>query len=207
MTQSACSFELDGVCKVLHQMSGDTEKMAVKTFEGFLRHNQKLLEEAESMGAELDQKAKQLTQMVLSAKQESKTLNSATIVEVSNELQKVKYSLDKIIGSVRTKIDEGVLFSDKAVIELKDFFTAGLDGLRQVQDLILTKNQVLVNYLIQKVEAYEEIGRKYAEEHQDRLIKGVCLPKSSLMYLIILDSLKDILWYLRSAAQAFSEKE
>ena len=207
MTKSACGHEFDSVCKVLDQLSKDTEKMAAKTFEGLLRHNHKMLQEAEKMGIVVEQGAKQLTQEVVSAREESKTIDPTVVVAVSNEMQKIKYSLDKIIGSVHTKVDEGVLFSDKAVVELKDFFSVVLDGLRQVHDLILTGNNVIVDYVVQRVEVYEEIGNKYAEEHQDRLIKGICLPKSSLIYLIILDSLKDILWYIRAIALAFKDKE
>lgn len=205
MPKSICPIELDGVCKALDQLSSDTEEMAAKIFEGLLKHNHKILDSADKIGSKIELEAKQLTQMVVSAKEESKILDSTTIVQVSNELQKIKYSLDKIVDNVHSKINDGVLFSDKAVLELKDFFNAVVDGIRQVHDLILTKNSVIIDYIVQKVETYEEVGRKYAEEHQERLIKGICLPKSSLIYLIILDSLKDILWYIKSIAVAFKE--
>ncbi len=207
MTKPKCSLKLDEVCKVLIEVAGETEKMAAKVFEGFLRHNRKILQESETIGAQIEQDVKRLTQMVVAAREESKLLDSSTVLEVANGLQKIKYSLDKITGHVRAKIEEGVLFSDKAVLELKDFFTAVMDGLGQIGDLVLTGNRVLSDYLLQKVEKYEETGRQYAEEHQDRLIKGICLPKSSLIYLIILDSLKDVLRYLKSIALAFGEKK
>ncbi|MHB9095621.1 MAG: hypothetical protein ACYC21_13210 [Eubacteriales bacterium] len=207
MVKSICSHDFDDICRALDQLSHDTEKMAGKAFEGLLKHNRKTLEEADRLGEKVEQESKQLTQMVISAKEEPKLLSSTTIVEVSNELQKIRYSVDKMIGSIRSKIDEGVLFSDKAVSELKDIFATVLDGLRNIHDLILTKNPVLVNHIVQKSELYDEVARKYAEEHQDRLIKGICLPKSSLIYLLILESLKDILWYINSIALAFKEKD
>ncbi len=207
MTKAICSHQLDDICKVLDQLSHDAEKMAAKAFEGLVKHNRKALEEAEKIGAGIESEAKQLTQTVLSAKEESKLLHSTTIVEVANELQKIRYSVDKMTGSIRNKIDEGVLFSDKAVVELKDFFNAVLEGLRNIHDLILTRNPVLIKHIIQQVEEFESTARKYAEEHEERLIKGICLPKSSLIYLLILDSLKDILWYIRGVAIAFRELE
>ena len=206
MAKSICSHEFDDVCKALDQLSHNTEKMATKAFEGLLKHNRKMLDEAQAIGERVEQESRQLTQMVLASKDESKFLDSATIVEVSSELQKIRYSIDKMVSSIRTKVDEGVLFSDKAILELKDIFAIAIDGLRNVHDLILTKNLVIVNHVVLEVETYDEVAGKYAEEHQDRLIKGICLPKSSLIYLLILESLKDILWYIRTIAIAFKEQ-
>ncbi len=198
--------EFGDICKILDQISHNAEDMAVKAFDGLMRHSRKSLDEAEKIGASIETGAKQLTQLALSAKDMEESLDSSTIVEVCSELKKIKYSLDKIIGSIRTKADEGVLFSDKAMLELKDFFSTAIDGLKHVHDLILTQNPVLISHIIQRAENYEEVARKYAEEHQDRLIRGICLPKSSLVYLLILDSLKDIIWYIKTIALAFKEE-
>lgn len=206
MAKSICSHEFDDVCKALDQLSHDAEKMAAKAFEGLFKHNRKTLNESTAIGSRIEQTTKQLTQMVVAEKESSKTIDSTTIVEVSNEFQKIKYSFDKLAGSILTKIDEGVLFSDKAVIELKDIFDCVIDELQNAHDLILTKNPVLINYIVEKAEVYDEVTMKYAEEHQDRLIKGICLPKSSLIYLLILESLKDILWYIKGIALVFKKE-
>jgi Na+/phosphate symporter len=209
MTNKICGHEnkCNDVCEILDKVSHDMEMMTSKVFDGLLKHNRKSLKEAEEIGATIEQEAKRLTELVLSAKNEEMKLDSVIInLGISSGLQKMKYSNDKIIASIRTKADDGVLFSDKAVMELKDFFTVIIDGLKQIHDLILTNNHVLVTYIVSKAEAYEEVGRRYAEEHQDRLIKGICLPKSSLLYLLILESLKDILWDIKGIALAFKEK-
>ncbi len=203
MTKSLCTHEFDEVCRLLDGLSHDAGEMTAKAFDGLLRHSRGSLDKAEQIGRDIDSRAKDLTAMVLAAREDSKILPAATIVEIVNELEKIKYSLDKIIVNIRNKADEGVLFSDKAMNELKDFFMAAQDGLNTVHDLILTRNPVLINHVIEKAEKYEEIGRKYADEHQERLIKGICLPKSSLIYLLILDGLKDILRFLKTIAVNF----
>jgi len=43
------------------------------------------------------------------------------------------------------------------------------------------------------------IADTYSEEHDDRLIKGVCQPKSSSLYLNIVDSLSKVVWHIRQA--------
>ena len=206
MTKSLCTHEFDEVCRLLDKLAHDTEQMTGQAFEGLMRHSRKNLEKAEVIGRSIDKSAKQITAMVLAAKEDSKILPTTTIVEIINQLEKIKYSLDKIIDSIGSKADEGVLFSDKAMFELKDFFEAAQDGLKNVHDLILTRNAVLIDHIVEKADSYEVKGRKYAEEHQDRLIKGICLPKSSLIYLLILDGLKDILRFVKQIGIAFREE-
>lgn len=205
MAKVIYSHELDSVCTSLDQLSHETAKMAEMAFEGLLKHNRKILVEAQNIGDLVAQESRQLIYMVLSSREKSSVLSTAAVVEIAGELQKIAYSADKMINNIRKKIDEGVLFSDRAISELKDVFGIVLDGLKNCHDLLLTRNPVLVEHILRQTEKYEGISNKYAEEHQDRLIRGICLPKSSLVYLLILESLKDILWYIRCTAKAFKE--
>lgn len=207
MVKALRSHEVDNVNRALDKMFHDAEKLTTIVYEGLLKHNQVFLDEAGKIGTRLEREAKDLTQIVISGQVISEVLDSATILEVAGEIQKIRYSFEKMVGAISGKIYEGVLFSDRAVLELKDFFNAVNDGLRNAHDLVLTQNPVLVKHIVQNFEVFEEKGRKYAEEHQDRLIKGVCLPKSSLIYLVILDSLKDTLRYIQVIAKAFGEKK
>lgn len=206
MTKDNCAHELDNVCKILDEMTHEAEVMTSKVFDGMIKHKMKPLDEAEKIGSKIEQEAKKLMQTILSAKDQSKNIDAAAVIEISGELQKIRYSVDKMVGAIRSKIDEGVLFSDRAVLELKEFFSGVIDGLNNVHDLVLTQNQVLAKHIIDKVNLYVEKSHKYAEEHHERMIKGVCLPKSSLIYLVILESLKDIMWYIKGIAQAFQKK-
>ncbi|MDT3705154.1 MAG: hypothetical protein ROZ36_19685 [Thermincola sp.] len=199
------SHELDFVCTSLDRFSHETARMSEMAFEGLLMHKRRTLEEARKIGVLVVLESKQLMQDVLIGKESSDVLSTATVVEVTSEIQKIAYSTDKMINNIRKKIEEGVLFSDKAVSELKDIFGAVLNCLKTSHDLFLTQNPVLVEHILRQTEKYDEISRKYAEEHQDRLIRGVCLPKSSLIYLLVLESLKDILWYIRCIAKAFKD--
>lgn len=205
MTTDINSYGLDCVCTSLDRFSHETAKMAEIVFEGLLRHNRKTLEQAQKLSDQVALESKQLIHKVLTAEECSNVLSPTTIVEIATEIQKIAYSTDKMINNVRKKIDEGVLFSDKATLELKDIFGAVLNCLMTSHDVLLTKNPVLVEHILRQTEKYDDITCKYAEEHQDRLIRGVCLPKSSLIYLLLLESLKDILWSIRCIAKAFKK--
>jgi len=197
------SHDLDCVCTSLDRFSHESAKMVEMAFDGLLKHNRRTLDEAQKIGGLVVLESKLLMQNVLSEKEISNVLSTATIVEVLTEIQKIVYSADKMINNLRKKIDEGVLFSDKALAELKDIFSAVLNCLKTSHDLFLTQNPVLVQHILRQTERYDNITSKYAEEHQDRLIRGVCLPKSSLIYLLVLETLKDILWYIKCIAKAF----
>lgn len=199
------SHGLDSVCTSIDHFSHETSMMVEKAFEGLMKHNRRTLDEAQKIGDRVILESKQLVQAVLSAKESSNVFSMATIVEISSEFQKIAYSAEKMIINVRKKIDEGVLFSDKALSELKDIYGAVLNCLEACHDSVLTQNPVLVEHILRQTEKYDDVTRKYAEEHQDRLIRGICLPKSSLIYLLVLESLKDILWYIKCIAKAFKQ--
>ncbi len=207
MTKSICSLEFDGLCRQLDQIADDTERMLVLSFEGLLKHNSEKLKKSDELAREIEQLARQLTQLVLDSTKQEKPgeWEPAIILEVINNILQIKYSVVKINASVRSKNEEGVLFSDRAMTELKDIFGVVIDSLRHIHDLIQTKNNVLVDHLLQRTEAYEEVIRKYTDEHENRLLKGICLPKASLTYLLIVDSLKDILWYVKTIAKKFKD--
>ncbi|MFZ5639828.1 MAG: hypothetical protein ACOY4Q_03955 [Bacillota bacterium] len=207
MTKSICSLEFGDLCKKLDRFADDAVRMLALSFDGLLYHNRNKLNESDQVARETEKLAKELTQLVLESNREEKPgeWEPALILAVIHNIQQIKYSVEKINASVHNKINDGVLFSDKAVTELKDVYGVALDCLRHVHDLMQTKNAVLVDHLLQRTEAYGEVIRKYTDEHENRLVRGICLPKASLIYLLIVDSLKDILWNVKTIAKKFKE--
>lgn len=108
--------------------------------------------------------------------------------------------LTQLSLAVQNKIREGLLFSDKAVAEVRELFEGTGELLHHFQDLLLTRNPVLRQYILGKASEFEEKMRHFATEHEERLIKGICLPRSSTVYLALLDAFKEILWGLKEAA-------
>lgn len=207
MTKSICSLESGDLCRQLDKLVDDTELMLTLSFEGLMQHNLNKLTESEKMGRGVEKLSKHLTQLVLDSTKEVKEdeWEPVIILEVIRNLQQIKYNTEKINTSVNNKINDGILFSDKAVTEMKDIYVVTLDCLKQVHDLMQTKNAVIIDYLLQKTATYEEVIRNYTDEHENRLVRGICLPKASLMYLLIIDSLKDILWNIKTIAKKFKE--
>lgn len=207
MTKSICSLEFDGLCRQLDKITDDTERMLNLSFEGLIHHNRNKIIESDKIAREVEKLAKQLTQLVLDSNRDAKPgeWEPVLILEVIRNIEQIKYSTEKINASINNKISDGIMFSDKAVTEMKDIYGVVLDCLRHVRDLMQTKNSVLVDHLLQRTGAYEEVINRYTDEHENRLVRGICLPKASLIYLLIIDSLKDILWNIRTTARKFKD--
>lgn len=200
MKKSECAKEICNQEETLLTITRQLEEMAAKTFEGLWKHKGSIIDNSKKIGINIVYQARQCNPLLLPNGAEE--IEAATVV-ICNELMEIKKDLDKMNESALIKVKGEVLFSDKAVGEIKDFFTIAVEGLRNLHDIILTKNRVLANYLLDQIDTYEEIGLRYTDEHQERLIKGVCLAQSSVIYLQLLASLRDLLNHQKAIALTF----
>jgi Na+/phosphate symporter len=76
---------------------------------------------------------------------------------------------------------------------VNDIFQEAMNLLESLPDLIFAPNKHLAQQIGEQVRSVFKIVNGFCEEHEDRLIQGVCVPKSSPMYLGILESLKGVI--------------
>lgn len=176
-----------------------TKEMLEATWDGFRRHNREKLNQAEKIGQEIHQKEKELTHLIiirLSAGDESvKGLSF-----LPRHLERIGDNVELLIRCIRTMTHEGTLFSERAIREINTLFNKAIELLECVRDAIRTKNKVLIRYVKEEGEKFHEMIDEYALAHQERLIDGTCISKSSSVYLAILDYLADIERHTRQMA-------
>jgi Na+/phosphate symporter len=176
-----------------------TKEMLEATWDGFRRHNREKLNQAEKIGREIHQKEKELTHLIiirLSAGDESvKGLGF-----LPRHLERIGDNVELLIRCIRTMTHEGTLFSERAIREINTLFNKAIELLECVRDAIRTKNKVLIRYVKEEGEKFHEMIDEYALAHQERLIDGTCISKSSSVYLAILDYLADIERHTRQMA-------
>jgi Na+/phosphate symporter len=176
-----------------------TKEMLEATWDGFRRHNREKLNQAEKIGREIHQKEKELTHLIiirLSAGDESvKGLSF-----LPRHLERIGDNVELLIRCIRTMTHEGTLFSERAIREINTLFNKAIELLECVRDAIRTKNKVLIRYVKEEGEKFHEMIDEYALAHQERLIDGTCISKSSSVYLAILDYLADIERHTRQMA-------
>ena len=98
--------------------------------------------------------------------------------------------MEGIVDRLKRMRERHIVFSDSAVKEVIDVFQETTDLLESLPDLILTRNKLLAQQIGELVRSVLKIAEVYSEGHEERLIQGVCSPKSSPSYLGIIESLK-----------------
>jgi Na+/phosphate symporter len=103
------------------------------------------------------------------------------------------YNIEGIFDRLRAKSQNHILFSDRAVKEVNDVFQEAMRLLENLPNLITTQNKLLAQRIGEEGRSMFKIANGYSEEHEERLIQGICVPKHSPIYLGIIESLKGIM--------------
>ena len=182
----------------LIQVCGSLIKMLELIFESFRTRKEESMDEAEKVKEEVRRRNTEFKDFLIlksSPDQRGKEwakpfLSMAAIFDrMGNNMEGL---LDRLRGMVRGHI----FFSDSAVKEVNDVFQEAMDLLESLPDLILTSNKLHAQHIGEQVRSILKIANGYSEEHEERLIQGVCMPKSSPAYLGILESLKGIIGHI-----------
>jgi len=169
-------------------------KMLKLTFEGFRKYQEKSIKEAEEIRKEVQRYASELTRFLVEkslSKEGGKEWVKPYLAIVSS-FDRMVYNLDGISDRLRKMAHEQVLFTERAIREIDDVFQETIQLVENVPDLILTQNKLLAQQMEEKGKSILRMADHYSEEHEQRLIEGVCVPHSSPLYLDILFSLKGI---------------
>ena len=121
---------------------------------------------------------------------------ASQLIEIYKRLEIVHDSLTRISMAIQAKTEERVLFSDKAVKEVEALFKNLQSILTNMVDFITTKNAVLSKHITEDQARYEISCQHFSTGHEERLIEGICMPRSSTIYLNILNNLCNISWHL-----------
>lgn len=106
--------------------------------------------------------------------------------------QTIGLALENLFNKMETKVELKILFSEKALTEIKELFTTLEEQFRDTKDYIATNNPTLEAEIKAGWEKIFRLVDEYAIIHQNRLITGVCVPQASYLYLDIVDSIKRI---------------
>jgi len=105
-------------------------------------------------------------------------------------LQRVALALDNIVDKMEIKVETSVLFSQKALDDIKQLMVAVGAAFTDVKDYCMTKNPILKEQIQADMENIRKMIDEFEIIHQNRLITGVCMPKASYLYIDMTDSLK-----------------
>jgi len=202
----------DDIKSVLERISGmcfKAESILNLCMDGFMKHKVDFIDEARKVSQTIRTEGNELRKL-LSNKAKEPYVNKELIKSLMSILSSIEMAvtgLDSVLQHVRAKISEGILFSDKAVGEIRHLFKETLDILKTAGDTLVTRNEVLMKYVVDKYKNLNEIVESYAEEHEERLIKGLCQAQASPVYLNIMDSIMTVVWHVKQALVKLFESD
>ena len=195
------SGDIKSVLERIGGMCFKTESVLNLCMDGFMKHKVNLIDEAGRLSPALRDEGNEL-RMLLSKKAAEPDANKELIkslLSIVSSIEMAITGLDSTLQHVRAKITEGILFSDKAVGEVRHLFRETLDIVKTAGDTLVTRNEVLMKHVVDKYKNLNEIVEVYAEEHEERLIQGLCEAKHSPVYLNIMDSVMTVVWHVKQA--------
>jgi Na+/phosphate symporter len=170
-------------------------KMLELSFQGFRKHTEELLREVDKVKNDFQKHSSELSHFLIlkSSPYEKGREWAKPYLSMASSLDRISYNIEGIVDRLKSKFQSQMLFSDRAVKEINDVFQEAMDLLERLPDLILTQNKLLAQHIGEKVRSVFKIANGYSEEHEERLIQGVCVPKHSPIFLGILESLKGVI--------------
>lgn len=188
------------------KMCQKTVKMLELTWEGFRKQETGPLQPAEKLGREIHQREKELTGFIVKrlVGQADTPLGDQALLSVPMHLERIGDNIECLVRAIKTVVTEGIPFSERAMREVNALFEKAIELVECVQDVIITKNRILIGHILEVGQRCEEMADEYALAHQKRLIEGVCMPKASSVYVAILDYLKGIEWHTRQITKKLS---
>jgi len=135
--------------------------------------------------------------------QKDKTEAEQKFLTALPHLQRVALALDSLLDKMEIKVESNVLFTDKALDEIKQLIVAVGAEFIDVKDFCFTRNPVLKKQIESDLDKVTKMIDEFDHVHQNRLITGVCMPQASYLYIDMTDSLKRMSRELAAFANTF----
>jgi Na+/phosphate symporter len=164
-------------------------------FDGFRTLSEKSIQEADRMKDMVQKQSSELSKFVIekSASAERGREWAKPYLSMVTSFDRMGHHMEVMVERLKSMVRDHILFSDRAVKEVNDIFQEAMDLLENLPDLVRTRNKMLAQHIGEQVRSILKIANGHSEEHEDRLIQGVCMPKSAPIYLGLLESLKGII--------------
>jgi Na+/phosphate symporter len=174
----------------LHGMFERAVPMLENMRQAFRTQNEGALTVAERTFVEIFQSNLPLAEAIIDNKEKNDSEKKFALLLIP--LQKIASAIINIIGKRKRIMDGGLCFTDKAVNEVEDLFVLLEEQFVDTRDFIVTRNHLLKSRIEILCSQIAQVADRDAMEHQNRLITGLCSPRSSYYYLEIVDSFKNI---------------
>jgi Na+/phosphate symporter len=153
--------------------------------------DQEKMATAERLGKEIHEEEKILTgNVVLGSLDVTPSEVLKAVVLFPGHLERVGDHLESILNCCRIKDREGILFVDKSNQELAGLFGLLIEILTNFRDVLITRNRALLEIIGDQDLRLGQMILDFQAAYEDRLLEGLCPPRSASIIMDILDSIK-----------------
>jgi Na+/phosphate symporter len=169
-------------------------KMLELSFHGFRKLSEESFSKVEEARKEVQQQSAELANFIVSKSSSPDHGKewAKPYLSMASSFDRMAYNIEGIVDRLKAMTRDHVLFSDRAIREVNDVFQKAMDLQEILPNLIQNQDKHVAQHIGEQVRSVFKIANGFSEEHEERLIQGICMPKSSPMYLGILESLKGI---------------
>ncbi len=211
------------IIKKLYHMNQSLVECISLLRNAFIFNSLEFLDQCEAKAKKMIQTEKALTEEFI---EDAKVDPDVRVyVSVSGHIEKMVNFIEDIVGCIRTKIRDGISFSEKAVLETTFLLARLQDVLRNLNNIILSRDLILREYVKDRhlhwssdqvplsenvilreyvKESTSEINRsayEFVTMHEIRIIDGLCMPIASPLFIHMLDAIKGIARHAKETAE------
>lgn len=170
-------------------------KMLELAFQGFRKLTEESLKEVEEAKKEVEQHSTELKNHLISKSSvdEKGKEGVRPYLSIASSFDRMAHNIEGIVDRLRSMVRDHILFSDHALREVNDIFQEAMVLLQSLPNLVLTQKKSVAQRIGEQVRSVFKIVNGFSEDHEERLIQGICMPKSSPMFLGILEALKGVI--------------
>ncbi len=181
--------------KDLYLMLTKSREMLELAEDAFAKNKISVLDQADELSREIHSKEDALTERL--AKLAPQNPEARSIVSVPAHIEKIATVIKRVVDNIRTRIKDGMLFSDKAIHETESMFSKTKDVLKKTGEFVVTGGNKGAKEIIAESDAIEKLTSEYTTAHENRIITGEASPKSSTVYLCILYAFEDMAGHIK----------
>lgn len=174
----------------LYAMFDATIPILEKMERGFQTQNQAMLLEGENEFVEILTSNLSFAEKIVTEGHKSEA--DKKFLSQLVHLQGIGLAVRGLIAKNKTILRRNVVLSVKAVAEIMEVTAVMKAQLRDTRDFVLTRNPLLKESIKSGMDKIIGMADEYAMKHEERLVKGMCMPAASYLYLDIISSVKRI---------------
>lgn len=160
-----------------------TKEMLQKTHQGLLKEDRALLNNVLKLENDVNKYEKKITGVLIElSKQGEKDKMTNTLFQIIRDIERIGDHCEDLVQRIEIKIDEGLTFSEIAQNELNQLFDAVTDVITETVNVCEKNDKTLFKKIKADKKEVDSNVKLYITHHFDRLKKGICDPRSGMIF-------------------------